>query len=537
MAKSKKKTKSQASKPRARGRAVAAEIAGIVLLALAAFLLISLISYHPSDPSLFSAAGGLKVQNFGGRAGAWLADLVFQAFGLAAFLAPFMSAFLGIRAVMVGGRKHLLAKAAVFAALFLILCPILDLFLQNLPFRGTEILSGGLLGSGLNSFLHGVFNSTGTLIFLIAAAALFAVFATGFSFKKLFASIGRMSTYAFQEVRIKISEPAGASRPDKSAKASKKAAPAPADEGETDAEEEAGPPPAEERRPKKDRKAKGLELKSGPIKPALPQMAKPEQLSIDGFGPPEGYEYPPLSLLDPGTPVEKIDKNELMLKKTRIEEKLAEFAVEGEVKEYHPGPVITTYEFYPNPGIKISQVAGLSEDLSLALGAESVRITRIPGKSSLGVEIPNDKREIIKLRDILASDAFIQSPSKLTFALGKTVHDEVAVTDLAVMPHLLIAGATGTGKSVCLNALIASILYKATPAEVKLILIDPKRLEFTLFEGIPHLLSPIVNDPKKAGVILMDAVRKMESRYKLLSEHKVRNIEQFNHAVGLALKE
>ena len=219
-----------------------------------------------------------------------------------------------------------------------------------------------------------------------------------------------------------------------------------------------------------------------------------------------------------------------MLKKTRIEEKLAEFNVEGEVKEYHPGPVITTYEFYPNPGIKISQVADLSEDLSLALGAESVRIQRIPGKSSLGVEIPNDKREIIKLRDILASEAFIQSPSKLTFALGKTVHDEVAVTDLGIMPHLLIAGATGTGKSVCLNALIASILYKATPAEVKLILIDPKRLEFTLFEGIPHLLSPIINDPKKAGVVLMDAVRKMESRYKLLSEHKVRNIEQYNHA-------
>ena len=543
MAKTRRRAKSQASRPRTRRRAAAAEIAGILLLALAAFLLISLVSYDPADPSLFSAAAsGRKIGNFGGRAGAWLADLALQAFGLAAFLVPFMAAFLGIRAVMSGERKHLLAKTVAFATVFLILCPLLDLFLQNLSFRGTKLPSGGLLGGALNSLLHGVFNSTGTLIFLIAAAALFAVFATGFSFKKLFAAIGRMSTFAFREVRIKIAEPARKVRPEKPARAARKPKTEKPDDGEGEEEGDGakatGAPAAEDKRAKKARdRNKAPELKSGPVKPALPQPVKPEQLSIDGFGPPEGYEYPPLNLLDPGTPVEKIDKNELMLKKTRIEEKLAEFAVEGEVKEYHPGPVITTYEFYPNPGIKISQVAGLAEDLSLALGAESVRITRIPGKSSLGVEIPNDKREIIKLRDILASEAFIQSPSKLTFALGKTVHDEVAVTDLAIMPHLLIAGATGTGKSVCLNALIASILYKATPAEVKLILIDPKRLEFTLFEGIPHLLSPIINDPKKAGVVLMDAVRKMESRYKLLSEHKVRNIEQFNHAIALALKE
>jgi S-DNA-T family DNA segregation ATPase FtsK/SpoIIIE len=539
MAKTKSRAKSQASKPRS--RAAASEIAGIVLLALAAFLLISLVSYDPADPSLFSAAAaGRKIANFGGRAGAWLADLTLQGFGLGAFLVPFMSAFLGIRAVMVGSRKHLWTKTAAFAALFLILCPLLDLFLPSLPFRGTDIPSGGLLGGALNSFLHGILNSTGTLIFLIAAAALYAVFATGFSVKKLFATVGRMSTFAVREVRIKIAEPARAPKPEKPPKRPKKAA-ALSLEGAAGEELEAKPDlvgPAGDKPGKKERaRKKAPVLGSGPPKSPLAPPPKPEQLSIAGFDKPEGYEFPSLTLLDPGTPVEKIDKNELLLKKIRIEEKLAEFAVEGEVKEYHPGPVITTYEFYPNPGIKISQVAGLAEDLSLALGAESVRIQRIPGKSSLGVEIPNDKREIIKLRDILASEAFTQSPSKLTFALGKTVHDEIAVTDLAVMPHLLIAGATGTGKSVCLNALIASILYKAGPAEVKLILIDPKRLEFTLFEGIPHLLAPIVNDPKKAGIVLMDAVRKMENRYKLLSEHKVRNIEQFNHAVAQALKE
>jgi S-DNA-T family DNA segregation ATPase FtsK/SpoIIIE len=241
--------------------------------------------------------------------------------------------------------------------------------------------------------------------------------------------------------------------------------------------------------------------------------------------------------LDPGKPSEQIDKAELYEKKQRIEEKLREFRVEGEVKEYHPGPIITTYEFYPDPGIKVSQVASLAEDLSLALGAESVRIQRIPGKSSLGVEIPNNQRETIKLRDIIQSEKFIKSPSRLTVALGKSVHGEVYVTDLAVMPHLLIAGATGTGKSVCLNTIIASILYKSTPQEVKIILIDPKRLEFTLYDGIPHLLAPVINDPKKAGSVLMDAIRKMEERYHKLSLFKVRNIEQYNQQVKEILKE
>jgi S-DNA-T family DNA segregation ATPase FtsK/SpoIIIE len=249
------------------------------------------------------------------------------------------------------------------------------------------------------------------------------------------------------------------------------------------------------------------------------------------------YNYPPFTLLDPGKEAEKIDKEELYEKKLRIEEKLAEFRVDGEVREYHPGPVVTTYEFYPHPGIKISQVASLSEDLSMALGAESARVQRMPGKSSLGVEIPNNRREIIKLRDILESEQFTGSPSKLTFGLGKTIHGDIYLTDLAVMPHLLIAGATGTGKSVALNSLIAGILYKAKPEDVKLILIDPKRLEFTLWDGIPHLLCPVVKDPKKAGAILMDTVKMMEERYQKLGLLRVRNIEQYNHQVRRMQKE
>jgi S-DNA-T family DNA segregation ATPase FtsK/SpoIIIE len=243
------------------------------------------------------------------------------------------------------------------------------------------------------------------------------------------------------------------------------------------------------------------------------------------------YSFPPITLLDAGKEAEKIDKNELFQKKQIIEEKLQQFRVEGEVREYHPGPIITTYEFYPYPGIKVSQVASLSEDLSLALGAESVRIQRIPGKSTLGIEIPNNKRETIKLRDILQTEKFVSSSSKLTIALGKDVHGEPYITDLSVMPHLLIAGATGTGKSVALNTIITSILYKASPDEVKIILIDPKRLEFTLYDGIPHLLCPVVKDPRKAEGILLDAIKKMEARYHTLGLLKVRNIEQYNQKV------
>ncbi len=537
MRKTKRKAASQGRKPKAKRGVIASEIAGVLLLALAAYLLLSLVSYDAKDPSLFSAvSAGHKVNNYGGKAGAWLADVVLQVFGFTAFLLPFMIAYLGLRTVMIGGRKHLLRKAGKFSLLLLILCPLLILFFQNAAFRGTEIQVGGLLGDFLNAILHSFLNSSGTLIFLLTAALLFIIFSTGFSLKKLFQAVGRMFTFAFKEVRIKITQrpKAEAKKKEKKSARAKRLRP----EGKAAEERPTKLDVLDDKKLKKPmgKEDETAELKTGPVK--LPDIKLPrldEEPLL--FPMSEDYNFPPLHLLDPGKPAEKIDKNELLEKKQRIEEKLREFKVEGEVKEYHPGPIITTYEFYPNPGIKISQVANLSEDLSLALGAESVRIQRIPGKSSLGVEIPNNKREIIKLRDIIESENFEKSPSKLTFALGKTVHDEVYVTDLDVMPHLLIAGATGTGKSVCLNALIASILYKATPDEVKLILIDPKRLEFTLYDGIPHLLSPVVNDPKKAGIILMDAVKRMEHRYHLLSQNKVRNIEQYNHHIAQVLKD
>jgi S-DNA-T family DNA segregation ATPase FtsK/SpoIIIE len=544
MSAKKKRPVAAASRAAKRKNIISSEVAGVVLVFIAAFLLISIVSYDRRDPSWAnSVSPGEAIRNWGGRVGAWTAETFLQAFGLTAILLPLMAGYLGIRAIFAAGKKRLLLKAGQFLILLLILCPLLAVFFQNFRWREAKIEAGGLFGDALNSGLHSILNSTGTVIFLLAAASLFIMFSTGFSFRRLLEFFGRLFSIAFTDVRIRIRQPERArarSADIVPGMPSRKEAKA-EDRGKIRTkpiEEKSKLATPEEKKPWKEAgKERSKELRTGPLKPPVFEPPRPEQLTFPEFATRGSYNFPPYSLLDPGKPAEQIDKNELFEKKQLIEEKLREFRVEGEVKEYHPGPIITTYEFYPNPGIKISQVANLAEDLSLALKAESVRIQRIPGKSSLGVEIPNNKREVIKLRDILESESFQKSASKLTFALGKTVHDEVYITDLDVMPHLLIAGATGTGKSVCLNALIASILYKATPEEVKLILIDPKRLEFTLYDGIPHLLSPVVNDPKKAGIILMDAVRKMEERYHLLSQNRVRNIEQYNHLIGQAIKE
>ena len=243
------------------------------------------------------------------------------------------------------------------------------------------------------------------------------------------------------------------------------------------------------------------------------------------------YKLPTLDLLEAPIGHYEQAEEELRDRATILAEKCKEFGVTGHIHRINPGPVVTTFEFKPDPGIKYSRVVGLADDLCLALKAESIRIDRIPGKSTVGIEAPNAKRDTISLRDVIESPKFQQSHSKLTIALGKTINGEEYIADLAKMPHLLIAGATGAGKSVTLNAIICSILYKASPEEVKFIMVDPKRVELGLYEGIPHLLTPIVTDPKRASNALKWAVNEMESRYRQLATLGVRNIEQFNRQV------
>jgi S-DNA-T family DNA segregation ATPase FtsK/SpoIIIE len=507
------------------------EIAGIFLIFLAIFIFISLVSYDSRDPSWTNtgwtntSAASQKIHNYTGRVGAFLSDAILQVLGLASFLLPLVLFFLGLQTFSSEREKRFFLKTAGSLFLVLIVSSLFFMMFRSFSLGGTELSGGGLIGKLVSSFLIRYFDLIGTYLVLFALLVLFFIFSTKISFGAIFRIFQRFFRFAFKEVRIRIVRYKKLKRREKMRKKvaekysllkEKKIGKAMFKKRKKEVEKEPGPEPAV-------------------IKRAPPTM--PEKYlfpEMEGKG---DYNFPPLTLLDPGKSYEKIDKDELLEKKQRIEEKLGEFRVEGEVKEYHPGPVVTTYEFYPYPGIKVSQVANLTEDLSLALGAESVRVQRMPGRSSLGVEIPNNKREIIKLRDVIQSEKFQESPSKLTFAMGKTIHGEIYITDLSIMPHLLIAGATGTGKSVALNSLIASILFKASPEEVKLILIDPKRLEFTFWDGIPHLLSPVIKDAKKAGVILLDTIKKMEERYQRLGYLKVRNIEQFNHKVKQILKE
>ena len=247
----------------------------------------------------------------------------------------------------------------------------------------------------------------------------------------------------------------------------------------------------------------------------------------------EGYTYPPVSLLEKREGAGAVDRKVLADTGRHIAAKCLEFGVEGEITEYHPGPVVTTYEFRPAAGIKVQQVMGLSEDLALALSAESIRIERLPGRASVGIEVPNPGGgEIISLRDVVESEKFGRSPSLLTIALGKDIHGEPVVDDLRAMPHLLIAGTTGSGKSVGINALLTSLLFKARPDQVKLILVDPKMVELEIYEHLPHLLTPIITDPKKAKNALKWAVGVMDDRFQTLADFgQVRNAEQYNAAI------
>jgi S-DNA-T family DNA segregation ATPase FtsK/SpoIIIE len=251
------------------------------------------------------------------------------------------------------------------------------------------------------------------------------------------------------------------------------------------------------------------------------------------------YHKPPLSLLDhEGEAARPVDRDSLMMQARILEKKLQDFNVQGEIVEVKPGPVVTMYEFAPAPGVKVSKIAGLSDDLSMALKALSIRIVApIPGRGVVGIEIPNRDRETVYLKEIFASEEFQKTGGRLPMALGKDIFGRTVVSDLAKMPHLLVAGSTGSGKSVSINTMVLSLLYRATPEEVRIIMVDPKMLELSIYEGIPHLLLPVVTNPKKAALALAWAVREMERRYKLMAAKGVRNIDGYNKKIAKEEKE
>ena len=537
------------------------EVVGVALFASALIWLIALASYDPGDPVWFFSTGSDAPANFVGRVGAFLAELSFQLFGYGSYLLPAIVVVAGWHYFWCRDINAIYTKAFGAALVLSGTSAFMSLVLGRVDVGDRPFRAGGYLGEFLAGILSDYFSRTGSIIVILTLLFVAVILSTQVSlgrlFSAIFAAVSSGARFGSASVRQWIEErrraqqrrdviakhvkkgtapevlKAAAERAAKPEPAPPRMRPAgrstPPEDDEDDEVEDEAParrpaamsrvtPPVVQKRPKL------------PIAPPLP-LAEAEPLRGPAERRMSGYTLPPSSLLDPPKAERKIDERELMEAARLLEEKCREFSVEGAVVQIHPGPVVTTFEFKPDAGVKYSKVTGLADDLCLAMQAESVLIERIPGKSTVGIQIPNPNREPISLRELLESDTYQRSASKLTLALGKTIHGEPYMADLATMPHLLIAGSTGTGKSVGLNSMLTSILYRATPDDVRMIMIDPKRLELGMYEEIPHLMTPVVVDPKKASNALRWAVREMEERYKTLAAFGVRNIEQYNRNV------
>jgi S-DNA-T family DNA segregation ATPase FtsK/SpoIIIE len=522
------------------------ELIGFVLCASALLLFLALASYSPLDPSLNSASvltGSQVARNWIGVAGALIADLVLQGFGLGAFLFPIFAAALGMRwfrsrkisspvAKLLGGFWLL-----TFVPALLALLPGHARWMGVIPIEG---LTGRIVG---DFFIH-YFNLAGAYIVCATVLAVALYLSTAFSFSAV--QVWAPTRFAFAIAlwnRWKDWQEERAKKRMQKDLEKRRASPKPVITTQLFPARPAPPPqppPVESRRTGIERALEehdpayiqaAASLEAPPPMPApevgeradSAQKAKTTMPRIAG-----GYKLPPSSLLHRPDEQQAVDAEELKLLAKVLTEKYAEFDVTGQVTQINPGPVVTTFEFKPEAGIKYSRITNLTDDLCLALKAESILIERMAGKSTVGIQVPNREREIIWLRENIESPEFIGTKSKLTLALGKDINGRIVTADLNGMPHLLIAGSTGAGKSVAINAMIMSILYKATPDQVRLILVDPKRLELGNYEGVPHLYTPIITEPKLAANALRNAVREMERRLKLLAAKGVRNIDQFN---------
>ena len=565
------------------------EIFAILLLAVGALLALCLVSaaFYPNDPSWNSVGQG-ETQNWAGAIGANVAATAFQFIGLASFLLPLLLFAAAWRRFRRNTVHHAWTRIVGLLVLVIAASSLLSISHMRTLFDAS-VQPGGLLGAVVSQGLASGLSNVGATVLLVAIAATGLLLATNFSFIRLyeivvnaigsrFAFVGKIPE-RFAAWRQERRELAEKRRETKAAiKAEREAARSnlkqtmtltPAERVADFMKEPPAPEPVQVIRaetkltePKASvaaataasaaptpivtgRASKRAIITSGDtdedesleemVKGASVLRVKTEapattKLPFDAARKLDYNDYalPALHFLNEAPPHSEQADAELLSLATRLAEKCKEFNVSGQIKHICPGPVVTTYEFKPDPGVKYSRVVSLVDDLCLALKAESIRIDRMPGKPHVGIEVPNPRRETIFLREVLESRAFAESSSKLTIALGKTIDGLNYVADLAKMPHLLIAGTTGAGKSVGVNALIVSILYRARPDEVKFILIDPKRLELGLYEDIPHLATPIIVDPKLASRSLKWAVAEMERRYRDLAGWGVRNIDGYN---------
>jgi S-DNA-T family DNA segregation ATPase FtsK/SpoIIIE len=538
------------------------ELIGLLLCISALLLFLALASYSPLDPSLNSASvltGTHAARNWIGVVGAYISDAVLQFFGIGAFLLPVFPAMLGLR--WFASRKIQSPMAKSLGSVWLVMFVPALLALLPGQMRWLHVIPvEGLLGRVIGDWLIHYLNLAGAYIVSATVLAVALYLCTAFSFSSI--RLWAPTRFAFvtalwnryldwQEERAKrrqqkeldkrrISKPVVKTQLITSRHATEqplvgtRIAPEPR---RTGIERTLEPELVE------DRPAAGgvlieplatvrSEIDSNLDSNLDPQVtqradsdhkAKTTMPRIAG-----GYKLPSSSLLQRPDEQHTVDADELKLLAQVLTEKYAEFEVHGQITQINPGPVVTTFEFKPDAGIKYSRITNLTDDLCLALKAESILIERMAGKSTVGIQVPNREREIIWLRENIESQEFMGSKSKLTMALGKDINGRIVTADLNGMPHLLIAGSTGSGKSVAINAFIMSILYKATPEQVRLILVDPKRLELGNYEGVPHLYTPIITEPKLAANALRNAVREMERRLKLLAAKGVRNIDQYN---------
>jgi S-DNA-T family DNA segregation ATPase FtsK/SpoIIIE len=519
------------------------ELVGFLCVTLAVLMALALISYSPRDAAPNVSAPALEggpARNWIGPVGAYGADIFFQLFGFAAFLLPAAILVLGWRWFRGRAVESQVATLIGYGLLLVSLPSLLSLW--HLPEVRGAIPPGGLLGALISSGLRTGFNLWGANLVAVALliTALFMTTRFSFSGAHTWANgprgpIGAVERLGFlqkaqarwhswreeraqRRMRRRVEETRISGRkpvPPQSVGSATVLNEPPnliglENESESGEGQDSG------------RKARILFL--SPEKGAAKKASDPRIARGNA-----GYKLPPVTLLrEAERRSQKLDEDELKDRARAIEAKCLEFDVEGRVTQINPGPVVTTFEFKPEAGIKYTRITSLTEDLCLALQAESILIERIPGKSTIGIEVPNINRQTIALREILEAPEFINSTSKLTLAMGRDLHGRMRVTDLAQMPHLLIAGSTGTGKSVFINSLLISMLYKATPDEVKVVLVDPKRLELNLYDNIPHLIAPVVTDPKIASHVLRNATKEMENRLKLLAQRGVRNIDQYN---------
>jgi len=527
------------------------ELIGFVLCVSGLLLFLALASYSPLDPSFNSASvltGSQSARNWIGLVGAIVSDLMLQGLGIGAFLVPVFLLALGSRWFRSRKVVSPIAKSLGAAWLLLFVPALLALMPGHVRWVGAipmEGLAGRIVGDILIHYL----NLAGAYIVCATVLAVALYLTTAFSFSAL--QVWAPTRFAFvvalwnryqdwknnrtKKQMQKELEKRRATRPTITAQlvpARPAAVPSqihgPEPARVTGIDRMTVAERAEEHQPavSAQRNVPAAVVPDVEVTERADTGAKPKttmpRIAAGGF------KLPPSSLLNRPDGQQAVDADELKLTAQVLTEKYSEFDVHGQVTQINPGPVVTTFEYKPEAGIKYSRITNLTDDLCLALKAESILVERMAGKSTVGIQVPNREREIIWLRENIESSEFIGTKSKLTLALGKDINGRIVTADLAGMPHLLIAGSTGAGKSVAINAMIMSILYKATPDQVRLILVDPKRLELGNYEGVPHLFTPIITEPKLAANALRNAVREMERRLKLLAEKGVRNMEQYN---------